>query len=120
MLQATRRVVQYLALPALVGAVIISTNPHAEARPQYLKQFAETYPGLSEPLTETKCGLCHTPGSKKERIAYGEALLKALKDGENVKDVKQLTAALRATEGMPSSTAETTFGQLIQDGKLPR
>lgn len=120
MLKATRRIVQYLALPALVGTVIVSTNPHAEARPQYLKHFGEAYPGLEEPLKETKCGLCHTPGSKKERIAYGDALLKALKDGENIKDAKQVTDALRATEGMPSSTMGTTFGQLIQEGKLPR
>ena len=111
---------QYFAVPALAGAIWISLpNPHAQARPQYLKQFASSYPALKEQAAETKCGVCHAPGSKKERNIYGVAVRKALKQKENIKDPQAIVAALKAAEKLPSSLPNQTFGELIKSGKLP-
>ena len=117
---AARHILQYFALPALAGAVWISLpNPHAQARPQYLKQFSVSYPELKEPLTETKCGVCHAGPTKKEHKPYGKAILTALGKGENIKDPKTIAAALIAAEKHPSGVKGKTFGDLIKSGKLP-
>jgi hypothetical protein len=120
MLRLTGRVVRYLVLPALAGAVWLALpSPPAEARPQYFEQFKKTYERLAEPADSRKCTVCHGMGKKTERNKYGQAISTALGDDKNVKDLKAVEKALRAAEPKPSGVESKTFGDLIKEGKLP-
>src|SRR5690606_29569310 len=106
--------------PALAGAVWLSLpTPSAEARPQYFEQFNKTYPTLAKAAESQKCGVCHGMGSKKERNHYGKAIVGALGESKNVKELKEVEKAIKAAESKESSTKGKTFGDLIKEGKLP-
>jgi hypothetical protein len=120
MLRQTGRVLRYLIVPSLAGAAWLALpSPNAEARPQYLEQFKKSYEPLSEKVEEHKCTICHGMGKKTERNLYGKAVLAALGDEKNIKDVKEVETALKKAEEKASSTKDKTFGDLIKDGKLP-
>lgn len=120
MLCLTGRILRYLVLPAIAGAVWLSLpSPHAEARPQYLKQFQATYEPLAEAAAARKCTVCHGMGKKTERNAYGQAIDSVLGDGKNVKDETVIEKSLRTVEKKASSVEGMTFGDLIEAGKLP-
>ena len=120
MLRLTGRIVRYLVLPAVAGAVWLSLpTPNAEARPQYLEQFKKTYEPLAETAAAKKCSVCHGMGKKTERNKYGQAIASVLGDEKNVKDDKAVEKALRGVEEKESSLEGKTFGDLIKEGKLP-
>ena len=120
MLRLTGRVVRYLLLPAVAGAVWLSLpTPNAEARPQYFEQFKKSYESLTTAAEEKKCGVCHGMGKKTERNTYGKAIVAALGDSKNVKELKEVEKAIKAAESKESSTKGKTFGELIKEGKLP-
>lgn len=120
MLSLTGRVLRYLVLPALAGAVWLSLPaPHADARPQYFEQFKKTYKPLAEAASEKKCSVCHGMGKKTERNPYGLAIAGVLGESKNVKDDAAVEKALRAAEKKDSSVKGKTFGDLIKEGSLP-
>jgi hypothetical protein len=100
-----------------LAAANIGLAPHAEARPEYNKEFWDTYPSLKDLKENTKCDACHGK-EKKVRNDYGKAVGGALGETK-VKDAEKIKAALKKAEGEKSSTDGKTFGDLIKDGKLP-
>jgi len=103
---------------ALIGCMLLSNTQTAEARPQYNKQFVVVYPKLAALQKKSKCGTCHPMKSKKVLNSYSKAVKAAL-PGKNCKDKDAITKAFKAAEGKMSDVAGKTFGQLIEDGKLP-
>lgn len=99
---------------ALLSAMMMA--PEAQARPQYLKGFIEKYPDLEDAAKMKKCGICH-PKDKKMRLDYGEAVGKGLKK-KNEKDAEKIAEALGGAEKAKSESGKT-FGEMIEDGKLP-
>ena len=120
MLQLTGRIVRYLVLPAIAGAVWLSLpTPNAEARPQYFDQFKKSYAPLAEAAASKKCSVCHGMGKKTERNKYGQAIAGVLGEEKNVKDDAAVEKTLRAAEAKASGIEGKTFGELIKEGKLP-
>ena len=107
--------------PALLCAAAVATvsltASFAQARPQYMAQFKTAYPALEEQIATTRCFTCHGP-TKKDRNAYGEAVMKGIAE-PNVKEEAVIQAALKAAEAMPSDVEGKTFGELIAAKKMP-
>ena len=99
---------------AILGAAV--SAPEAQARPQYLKSFIESYPSLADAAKMKKCGICH-PKDKKMRLDYGKAVGEGL-GKKNQKDAKVIAESLKKAESAKNSDGKT-FGELIKDGKLP-
>ena len=91
-------------------------SPNAFARKGYNTQFWELYPSMKE-HKETQCGVCH---GKEKKICndYGKAVGVALVEVK-VSDVAKIKAALEKAAAEKSATDGKTFGELINDGKLP-
>ncbi len=107
------------ALLVLVGSI-----RHAEARPQYMAMWTETYPDVAKKndvAKMVKCNVCHYGMSKKNRNAYGKAIEKALDGKKNLKkkDKEDFEAALKKAEDAKSGTEGKTFGDLLKAGELP-
>ena len=102
----------------LAAAVSLATVGPADARPQYQKGFGEEYPGLKAEVDRVRCDACHCAKDKKARNDYGEALRKALKV-KNEKRLDVVRQAMRAVEKEPSGEEGKTFGDLIDEGRLP-
>ena len=102
----------------LGGVVVASMGHEAEARPNYLKEFIGAYPKVKAEAESSKCLVCHYGDSKKNRNDYGAAFGEAL-GAPNIKDAAKLAEALKKAEGGKSSVEGKTFGDLINDGKLP-
>jgi len=77
---------------------------------------------LKAAVEKAKCNICHAGTSKKDRNAYGKAL-DALLDRKADKENKQkIVEALDKVAGMKCKEGDPncpTFGQLIDQGKLP-
>lgn len=102
---------------AIAGLTLICGEKQAEARPNFKKIWADTYPE-SKMLISKKCGVCHPGKTKKEKSAYGEAVGKGLsKRKETNKD--KIVEALKAAEKMPSPVEGKTFGDFIKADELP-
>ncbi|MFN0197715.1 MAG: hypothetical protein ACKVT0_13305 [Planctomycetaceae bacterium] len=101
---------------ALVAMVFASADRQADARPDYLKKFLETYPDVKA-AAELKCGACHGK-DKKNRNNYAKAVGTAL-GAKNVKDADKIAEALKAAEEKDSATEGKTFGDLLKAGELP-
>lgn len=118
----------FAAVAALAVLGVALSAPELEARPQYLKQFVNQYPALADAAKMKKCLVCH-PGennkNKKIRNDYGQAVGAGLgkdKDGnpiKNEKNVQKIEAALKKAEEATSKKTGKTFGEMIEDGKLP-
>ena len=103
----------------------------AQAHPQFKKEFDKKYVKkppttdqekmFSEAASKAKCNTCHKGKDKKGRNSYGEALAKLLTKKDR-KDVPKINSALVEVEKAHSKTDDPTsptFGDLIQQGKLP-
>jgi hypothetical protein len=64
----------------------------ADARPQYLKVYKETFREEKE-VAVTKCNLCHMGDRKTDHNEYGKQL-KAKLPGKNIKDAEVIRKAL--------------------------
>lgn len=131
-------VILVCAVATLAGLCLVNT---ADARPKYFSAFKDRYLGdegskwtdqqkaLDKIVNEQKCSVCHDPrkdattgkASKKNRNPYGMALSKYLtekdkRDGE--KAVKMLEK-IEKEKPKEAKTDDPTFGDLIQQGKLP-
>ncbi len=102
---------------AVAGLVLASGLENAEARPNYLPAFKESYASVKEADTQ-KCAVCHI-GKPTEKTwnDYGMAFGKAL--GKKKANKDETKAALLKAEKEPSSIDGKTFGDLLKDGKLP-
>lgn len=98
----------------------------ADARPTYFSLgvkdgkpgFVEMYPKVAEAASEKKCNVCHFGSKKSNRNDYGKAVGEAL-GGKDIKDIEKVKAALKKAEEGKSSVEGKTFGDLLNDGKLP-
>jgi len=105
---------------AIAGLVFVAAARDAQARPKYFATFKETYPKLAEEADKVKCNICHYGDKKTNRNDYGKAIAKSLgEDAKNVMDAEKIKEALKKAEKEKSSTEGKTFGDLLNDGKLP-
>lgn len=111
-----------LALAIGLGAI----GRDAFAIKQFSDQFKELYVKEGTPLAaevETaKCNVCHKGKKKTDRNAYGEALAKLLDKKADKDDVEKIRKALETVaneSSNPEDPAAPTFGDLIEEGKLP-
>lgn len=103
---------------ALAGLVLASMGHEASARPPYLKEFIGAYPKVKAEAESSKCLVCHFGESKKNRNDYGKAMGEAL-GGPNIKEAEKIVEAIKAAEKGKSSVEGKTFGDLLEEGKLP-
>ncbi|QDT37816.1 hypothetical protein [Stratiformator vulcanicus] len=106
-----------LAVAGIVLTVMFCLGSTADARPNYLKAFAEQYPKVEPQLSTKKCFVCHD-SNKKIRNHYGQAFEETL-GAERVKNEEQLQKAFVGAEPKESSIEGKTFGDLIAEEKVP-
>lgn len=102
---------------AVAGLSLIYTSNEVEARPNFKKIWAETYPD-SKMLVAKKCGVCHPGKTKKEKNAYAQAVGKGLGKRKQT-DKEIIVKALKAAEKMPSPVEGKTFGDFIKADEQP-
>jgi hypothetical protein len=108
-----------------VALLVTTTARQAQARPQYLGWWLQTYPDVAKKnnvKANVKCNVCHYGTSKKNRNDYGTAIAKALAPKKNVKkkEGKELFEnALKTVAEEKSSTPDKTFGDLLKADELP-
>jgi hypothetical protein len=105
------------------GWLLVGFETPADARPKYhatIKNSKE-YKKISEQVVKVKCGVCHPTNDKKKHNDFGLAMKKHLgeikKTGET--DTKKIEAALVKCLKEKSSVEGKTFGDLVEEGKLP-
>jgi CxxC motif-containing protein (DUF1111 family) len=121
-----------VALMLIVGAIAMLAISSAYARPQFNAEFKAKYikpdgtekeKMLAEAYNKVKCNTCHGKNEmgkddKKVRNAYGQALNKLLTK-EDVKNKDKIQKALTEVEEKKAKEDGPTFGELLNDGKLP-
>jgi hypothetical protein len=95
------------------GAVFCLATGSANARPQNLKAFTETYPNVADAAT-AKCAVCHEGTDKKTRNGYGKALGASIGKA-NEKDADVIKAALKKVE-----ESNKEYAEKLKAGKLPK
>ena len=131
----------FAVVVCVVAAVVAHVRP-ALAIPPFSKEFEAKYvkpdsadekekafAAAATNMKTGKCNVCHAPGDKKVRNAYGKQLSMLLKkdnfkaerlkdDGDKAK--AEIIAALDAVAALKSGDDKSpTFGELIAQGKLP-
>lgn len=102
----------------LVGGCSVGLTSPVLARPEYNKEFWVHYAKQINAHAGVKCVACHEGTDKKNRNIYGKAVKDAL--GESgVKDPAKIKAAFDKVAKEKSAIDGKTFGDLINDGKLP-
>lgn len=105
-------------LCAAAAIAIVSNGTPAQARPQYNKNFKDTY-GKKVGDEKVNCGVCHGEGGKNKKVvsdyakAFGEAL-----GGKNIKDDAKIVEALNETAKKEYEPGKT-YGALLEKGELP-
>ena len=119
MLKLSLKAVAGLVL-VLAGIVCLTSARQAEARPQYLRTWANTYPDVAQKndVKSLKCNVCHFGAKKTNRNDYGKAIVKALDGRKNVKDKEKFTDVLK-TVAKEKNADGKTFGELLEAGELP-
>jgi hypothetical protein len=120
MLKLSLKAAAGLAL-ALASLLCLSFPRQAEARPNYLPVWLETYPEVAQKnnvKAAVKCGVCHVGASKKNRNDYGKAIVKALDGKKAVRDKDKIVDALK-TASKEKNADGKTFGELLEAGELP-
>lgn len=113
------------------GVVLAGSPRPALAIPPFKKEFDAKYvkkdgtdveKEFAAKAEKVKCNTCHKGKTKKERNAYGDALAELLDKKADEKDLKKIQESLDKVAGMKSKAddpSSPTFGELIQQGKLP-
>ena len=102
----------------------------SEFKKEFIKKYVKTESqdpkdaAFKELVEKADCTVCHTgTGEKpKNRNAYGKALGKLINKKTDKKNPPKIQAALDAVAKMksnPDDPNSTTFGDLINQGKLP-
>ena len=110
-----RRMIACAVATLLISSLLYNG---ADARPQYKSAFQKKYTKVAA-NNKITCDACHVKGEKdkKKRNNYGTALAKIVK--KNEKDKAKIGEALTKAEKEKSGTDGKTFGDLLNDGKLP-
>jgi hypothetical protein len=121
-----------LLLCGFVAGTLLARLETAYAIAPFKKEFDDKYvkkdpatpeeKALAAAVAEAKCNVCHVGKNKKDRNAYGEALNKLLDKKADMKDKAKIQAALDTVANEKSKADDPnspTFGELIQQGKLP-
>ncbi len=77
---------------------------------------------LAVSVNKVKCNVCHVGKNKKARNEYGKALDHLLDRKADAKNKAKIQAALDEVANMksdPKDDKSPTFGELIEQGKLP-
>jgi hypothetical protein len=120
MLKLSLKAVAGLVL-ALAGIVVLTSVRPAEARPQYLPVWLQTYPDVAEKnnvKAAVKCNVCHFGASKKNRNDYGKAIEKVLDGKKNVRDKTKIADNLK-TAAKEKNADGKTFGEILDGNELP-
>ncbi len=120
-----------LYLPLVVGG-LLTCVPGVMAIGPFKDAFEDKYvkPDSSAPkdvrfaaaFAEARCDVCHSGMKKEERNVYGRALAELLDWQEDRDNKEKIQSALDKVAGMkrdPKNEESPTFGQLIEQGKLP-
>ncbi len=112
-----------------LGSVLTQTAFGIEAfkkefEAKYVKKDAatEAEKSLAAAVMKVKCNVCHVGKTKKERNEYGKALDELLDKKADAKNTAKIQEALDKVAGQKSNPKDPnspTFGQLIEQGKLP-
>ncbi|MBI3838144.1 MAG: hypothetical protein HY288_09465 [Planctomycetia bacterium] len=121
-----------LCLLALSCFVVLAVVQSAHAIPAFNKEFENKYvkkestndseKALAAAVAKVKCNVCHMGKTKKVRNEYGKALDELLDKKTDIKDIPKIQAALEKVAGMksnPNDPSSPTFGELLEQGKLP-
>lgn len=77
---------------------------------------------FAEAVAAAKCNVCHAGATKAKRNPYGvelAILLDMETDGDNAEKIAQSLDAVAKKRVKPDDPKSLTFGDLIQQGKLP-
>jgi cytochrome c553 len=116
----------------LVGSLLATIKPvygidafKKEFVKKYVKADAADGPdkAFAEAVKTANCNVCHAgKTNKKTRNEYGKALDELLDKKADIKNTEKIQEALEKVAGMksdPKNSNSPTFGELIQQGKLP-
>ena len=119
------------------AATILALVLGATLQPAYaIKPFSDEFTGkyvkkdspekkdqdFAKLVEETKCNVCHTGTSKKDRNPYGVELAKLLDkqaDKDNQEKIRSILDKVEKFHSNPEDKKSPTFGELIKAGKLP-
>jgi len=111
--------------------LVIFGAPSALAIPPFQKVFVKQYtdkekePNFAAKVKEAKCFVCHDPKfpkKKKKRNRYGKELSKLLDKKKDKKNTAKVIEAMKTVAALhidPKDDSSPTYGELIQEGKLP-
>lgn len=121
-----------LVVCGFVAGTLLARIESAHAVAPFKKEFEAKYvkadpstpeeKALAAAVGQAKCNVCHVGKKKKDRNAYGEALSVLLDKKKDMKDKAKIQAALDKVAAMksnPDDPGSPTFGELIEQGKLP-
>ena len=120
MLKLSFKAVAGLAV-LLAGIVCLTSPRQAEARPQYLAIWLQTYPTVADKnkvKTAVKCNVCHVGAKKQNRNDYGKAIVKALDGKKNVRDKDKFVDVLKEAAKEKNADGKV-FGDLLEANELP-
>jgi hypothetical protein len=91
---------------------------------KYVKKdpASDTEKAFAIAANKAKCAVCHVGKTKKVRNEYGKALDELLDRKTDAKNTAKIQDALEKVAGMKSNSKDAsspTFGELIEQGKLP-
>ncbi len=120
-----------LSLCGLMAGALLGTVHSAGAVEAFKKEFEAKYV-KKEPATDAeksftaavekaKCAVCHVGKTKKVRNDYGKALgaLVTKKDAKDTAKIQEALDKIHGAKSKPDDASSPTFGELIEQGKLP-
>ncbi len=122
-----------VALAVLLGLVLLGlASSPLKADKAFFDEFVAKYvkPDSTDPkdqafkatVEKVRCNVCHVGRTKKNRNLYGQALDKLLDrqaDKENKPKIQAALDTVAKQHSNPDDPKSPTFGELIQQGKLP-
>jgi hypothetical protein len=122
MLKLSLKAVAGLVL-TLAGIVCLTSARQAQARPQYLGIWMQTYPKAADKndvKSTVKCNVCHVGPKKSNRNDYGKAIVKALDGKKNIPAKKKADfIEVLKTAAKEKNADGKTFGELLDADELP-
>jgi hypothetical protein len=113
-----------LALIVGFGALASLSGRQAAARPPYNAEFKQKYLGEETNMAkalgkDSSCNVCHVGTNKKKRNDYGAAFQKLLKKSGGQPAIIEALEKVSKQRSKPKDDKSPTFGELIEEGKLP-
>lgn len=121
-----------LAVIVVGWFVLALARAPARADKAFFDEFVAKYvkPDSADPkdqafkatVEKVRCNVCHEGRAKKNRNVYGQALDKLLDrqtDKENKPKIRAALDTVAKQHSKPDDDKSPTFGELIEQGKLP-